>query len=477
MILTLGQLSDGHTLGHDDAKRVVLSVGCFDVLHPGHLEHLKQARAMGDLLVVGVTGDRYVHKGPGRPVFNEGNRAQLLAALKLVDYVTVVDSGSAVGIIEALKPAVYAKGPDYARGEDDAGNLEAERRAVESGGGRLAFTQGQEMHSKEIIGRMLAGGLSEITPEGVTHVSSLRNQGYSAEMVIDYLDRAKKLFCGVMGEAIIDEYQYVRPLGKSAKDNLVEYEFEDGRDAFRSFDGGAKVVRAHLNESTKLVTPNFVSGEPVVKRRFIERAFNQKVFGCVPGAVTITPFAIDRLDKWDLSRLVVADFGHGFITPNIAQEVSDRVMYLALTVQSNAANWGFNLLTKWPRATYVVVDEMELRLACGDRYGPLQRMVATSQALRMGTAMFAVTLGHKGCLIYDGHSFHRCPALMNKVVDRMGAGDAFLAWSAPLVYQSAPMEIVALVGNVAGGLEAGMVGNIPITQAMVRQTVRELFND
>ena len=154
MIVSLEQLCDGHRLGQDDSRRVVLSVGCFDLLHTGHVEHLRQAKAMGDVLVVGVTADRHVAKGPGRPLFPETQRACLLDTLKPVDYVIIVDSPSATGIIETLNHHVYVKGPDYVAGQDPAGNLEAERLAVEGVGGRLSFTDGDKQSSTEIIRRL-----------------------------------------------------------------------------------------------------------------------------------------------------------------------------------------------------------------------------------------------------------------------------------------------------------------------------------
>jgi len=149
MITSLAELVEKH-----GGMRIVLSVGCFDLLHVGHINHLSQAKAMGDILVVGVTGDRHIEKGPGRPLFPEYQRAILLDALKFVDYVIIMDSSSAVELIQTLRPSVYVKGPDYAAGEDHAGNLDTERRAVEAIGGCLRFTNGAKQSSTELIDRI-----------------------------------------------------------------------------------------------------------------------------------------------------------------------------------------------------------------------------------------------------------------------------------------------------------------------------------
>lgn len=93
-------------------KRVVLTNGVFDLLHVGHLRYLRAARALGDVLVVGVNADASVGK-PGRPLVPEAERAELVAALEPVDYVVIFDSVTADPLLRALRPAVYAKGADY----------------------------------------------------------------------------------------------------------------------------------------------------------------------------------------------------------------------------------------------------------------------------------------------------------------------------------------------------------------------------
>jgi rfaE bifunctional protein nucleotidyltransferase chain/domain len=96
----------------DPGTRVVLTNGVFDVLHIGHLQYLRSARQLGDVLVVGVNADRAVHK-PGRPLVPEVERAELVAALEPVDYVVVFADDTADGLLRALRPSIYAKGSDY----------------------------------------------------------------------------------------------------------------------------------------------------------------------------------------------------------------------------------------------------------------------------------------------------------------------------------------------------------------------------
>jgi len=114
-ILSLSQLSQRANEIRRAGQRLVLTNGCFDLLHVGHVRYLQQARKLGDFLIVAVNGDESVRalKGAGRPLNSEEDRAEILAALECVDFVTVFPARRATAVIEALRPAIYAKGGDY----------------------------------------------------------------------------------------------------------------------------------------------------------------------------------------------------------------------------------------------------------------------------------------------------------------------------------------------------------------------------
>jgi rfaE bifunctional protein nucleotidyltransferase chain/domain len=107
--------------------KLVATNGCFDLLHPGHVRYLQAARDLGDALAVGLNGDRSVRelKGAGRPINNEKDRAEVLAALESVDFVTIFPEVRATRFIETAAPAIYAKGGDYT-----SETLNAEERAI-----------------------------------------------------------------------------------------------------------------------------------------------------------------------------------------------------------------------------------------------------------------------------------------------------------------------------------------------------------
>jgi rfaE bifunctional protein nucleotidyltransferase chain/domain len=130
--------------------RIVLANGCFDILHAGHVRYLEGARALGDVLVVGINSDPQVArlKGAGRPILPERERAELVASLQAVDIVTIFDEPTVTELLLAIKPDVHAKGTDYTE------ETVPERDVVRSYGGRVAIVGDPKDHStSEIIRR------------------------------------------------------------------------------------------------------------------------------------------------------------------------------------------------------------------------------------------------------------------------------------------------------------------------------------
>jgi rfaE bifunctional protein nucleotidyltransferase chain/domain len=114
-IVELEELSDRCEKLRSAGKKIVATNGCFDLLHVGHVRYLQAARALGDLLVVGLNGDGSIHelKGAGRPITTQSDRAEILAALACVDLVTIFPEIRATKFLAAVRPAVYVKGGDY----------------------------------------------------------------------------------------------------------------------------------------------------------------------------------------------------------------------------------------------------------------------------------------------------------------------------------------------------------------------------
>jgi rfaE bifunctional protein nucleotidyltransferase chain/domain len=142
---------------HDWQKErqvIVLCHGCFDIFHIGHLLYLQEAKSFGDKLIVTITPDHYVNKGPGRPVFPAHQRRAVIDALSCVDATAINLWDSALNTILSIRPDLFVKGPDYRDLENCNPNILEEKEAVESIGGKLVFTNGQLFSSTEIINKL-----------------------------------------------------------------------------------------------------------------------------------------------------------------------------------------------------------------------------------------------------------------------------------------------------------------------------------
>jgi rfaE bifunctional protein nucleotidyltransferase chain/domain len=135
-------------------KKIVLGNGCFDLLHVGHVRYLAGAKELGDILVVGINSDEQTRrlKGEGRPFINENERAELIAALRMVDLVTIFDEPTVGQLIRAIRPDVHAKGTDYTT------DTVPEREIIREVGGQVAVVGDPKDHSStELIAAVRCG--------------------------------------------------------------------------------------------------------------------------------------------------------------------------------------------------------------------------------------------------------------------------------------------------------------------------------
>ncbi|MBU1869890.1 MAG: cytidyltransferase, partial [Candidatus Omnitrophica bacterium] len=205
----------------------------------------------------------------------------------------------------------------------------------------------------------------------------------------------------------------------------------------------------------------------VVKRRFVDPAFLNKLFEiCYLEDANHLPKELEQeifdyldstLKGFDL--VIVTDFGHGLITPKIVKVLSEKAKFLAINVQTNSANLGYNLITKFHRADYICIDEPEIRLACHDKFSNLEHLII-EESKRANCDKIIITRGHKGSLAYSKKSgFVRIPVFSKEVVDRIGAGDAFFSITAPCACKDYSMEALGFIGNTVGATKVLIVGN------------------
>ncbi|OGX07689.1 MAG: hypothetical protein A2Z88_10650, partial [Omnitrophica WOR_2 bacterium GWA2_47_8] len=316
-------------------KTVVQCHGVFDLLHLGHIRHFTAAKKEGDVLIVTLTRDKYVKRGPGRPVFNEQLRAETLANLAVTDFISIVDSPTATDFIKQVKPDIYAKGIDYKQKDKDVtGMIYEEEDAIQQVGGRIVFTDDITFSSSSLLNNYL----DTFSPRTVRYLKAIAKR-YPIDTILDSIKGLKKLKVLVIGDAIVDEYRYCHPMGKSSKEHLVVNRY----DSEELFAGGSLATannvasvcgevdlitvlgERHSNEDfirSKLssnINPIFfyrTDVETIIKRRYVNKETNRKLFEIcylqdndIPRDVEaeIMEQLAKTLRQYDL--VIVSDFG------------------------------------------------------------------------------------------------------------------------------------------------------------------------
>lgn len=469
-------------------KKVVLCHGVFDLIHPGHIIHFEQAKKMGDVLVVSITSEKFVRKGPGRPYFNDEMRMKFLEAIEHIDYVMLSEGYTVDDIVEAVEPDIYVKGEEYRKAQDDiTGKITEEQAIVEQHGGKIQFTSGQVFSSTKLINTALSGLGDDVK----SYMEDLKSR-YSMNDIKEYAEKVSKLRVLVIGDTIIDQYTYCYIQGMMSKDMGYSARLSHSEE----YMGGAAAIARHLSSFTEHVTLLSIIGNEekirlrmfdeladqvnlklvysqknptIIKRKYLTRNAKReeyrKIFATnnIPDNPGYESDAKSRLLE-KLRELIpeydvvfLCDFGHGLVDEEVMREVQDKAKYLVLNCQTNSSNKGMNIITKYSKADVFTLDQQELNLAY-PVYGKDEK-----EKLRMLSQHLSgdgwLTRGSRGAYGIDHGNVHECPALTLTVKDTVGAGDAFLSLAGIFTAAGAPMEIGTFMGNIGGALGANIVGN------------------
>ena len=472
-------------------KIVGLCHGVFDLLHYGHIEHLREAKAQGDILVVSVTAARFVNKGPGRPYFNDQQRLSFLSELDCVDYVMLSEAVTVHEVVKCVQPDIYVKGQEYADAASDVtGNIGPEQQIVEQYGGRIYFTQGEVYSSTKLLNNFF-GAL----PEAVVQMSRGLREKYGADVADQarkIVDSFEKLNVLVVGDIIIDDYVFCKVQGLTTKDAAMSTRYD-----FRErYAGGALAIARHLANFAGHVTLLSMMGPeqdiadyivekmpsvecrivqdshfvtPVKKRFLKQHAIRQqyeKLFSVnrlldIEGMRQVNYQNFYRnleelLPQYDL--VVVCDYGHGLVDCHAIELIEQRSRFLALNCQTNSSNHGRNIITKYHHADAFVVDEQELRMPYGQSLAENDELLA-KLCNDLSSTFGWVTMGAVGALGQHGGEQAQIPAVTLHVKDTVGAGDAFYALAALCAAKETPIDLATLLANIAGAIKTNLVGN------------------
>lgn len=500
-IVDLNALSLYVKRGKVNGNKIVHCHGVFDLLHIGHIKYFQEAKSMGDVLVVTITPDRFVNKGPGRPAFKEQYRAEAIAALDVVDYVAINEWPTAIETIKMLKPDFFVKGPDYKDYKRDVtGNIQLEEDAVKSVGGRIAFTSGVTFSSSELINKQF----SKLTDNQKKFLEKLKDK-YTFEKITRYIDRLKNLKVLLAGEVIIDEYVFCNTIGKSGKEPfLVNHKITTEKYAggilavanqVSDFCKKAKIISylGDRNDHKQFVKRKLISNididcvtksksPTILKTRFIDNYTKTKTLG----VYDINDELLNKYEEAEFcSKLedcireydvvIVTDYGHGLITSKVVKFIEGKSKYLAVNTQLNAFNIGYHTISKYHHANYVCVHEGELRHDYRNRTDTVEQLTR-GLSKRIKSDVIVITRGNKGSSALNNDVFTNCPAFANKIVDRIGAGDTLLAITSLCFATGIPTDLTLFIGNLAAAEKVASMGTgMKLSKINLLKTIESLL--
>lgn len=512
-ILTREQLLAKRTAARAHDHKVVHCHGCFDIVHPGHLRHLRHAKAQGDLLLVTITGDSMIAKGTGRPLIPQELRAENLAALDCVDWVYIEPRPTALELLTEVQPDIYVKGREYELNNDP--RFTAERDAVVRHGGRVVFSSGDVVFSSTAL-------ISALEQSVDPYHARLRSLLQRAELDGESLSRTISLFRGkrvlVVGEVILDTYVLCdRPdvAGESPIMTLRPVER-------RTYDGGAAIIARHLaamGALPVLVTAldrsddadalrqrlladgvelrSIETSRPIPeKQRFL--VGQQKVMKLdlvkriEPDAVKqeeLAGLVADTLRDRGASgadAAIVADFGLGLLSQSLLKTLCP-IVRAGCGVLTGDVSGRRSHLSAMRDMDLLCPSESELRDVYR-QYDDGLNAVAYRLMHETRSKHTIVTMGPEGLIAFDrlpGFADERAewgakvnaehvPALSGVAIDPLGCGDAMIAAATLGLCSGASLLASTFLGAVSAATQVQRLGNTVVSATDLRHGVSRL---
>ena len=466
-------------------KKIVLCHGVFDILHSGHIYYFEQAKKLGDILVVSVTSDKFVNKGPNRPVNQLNERILLLKNIKSVDYVLESNYMTAKNIITEIKPSFFCKGPDYNNKENIDIKLNEEIATLKKYGGKFVTVKHQMKSSSKIIDKLKFEN-NESNIEIVKFIKLIKKK-YSYEKINKILNELINKKALILGELIIDKYIFADAIGKSGKDSILVYKQKSEVE----FLGGAAYI-ANLCSSFLKTQYLFHVGKKNTQLKFIKNNLNKKIkykYFYKDDSPTITKLRYlddyrknkiigfyDINDKVltrseekifikkikqnikNISTLVLINYGHGEITQNVINYLKNYSDKLCLNNQVNSFNTGHYNIGRLKKVCVLCMNETELRHELRDSNSSVPKL-AKELRKKIDFKYLVVTRGKFGSLIFYKNKELYCPAFEKKPIDSTGSGDTFFTLvSLCLTNKLSPLLSIFLA-SIAASYSVKNIGN------------------
>lgn len=467
-------------------KKIVLCHGVFDVLHSGHIEYFKQAKQLGDILVVSVTTDKFVNKGPYRPINVTKDRITVLRNLKFVDFVISSDFETAERNIEDLKPDIYCKGPDYFKKNNNDINLKKELNILKKNNGKFVVVKHLKRSSNKII---QSADLDLISKHDLysKHVLKLRKK-FKKSIIDKSLLKLRNSSTLILGELIIDIYKLLDILGKSGKEPMLVYK----ENSKKKFLGGSALIANICSTFSKNTNYLFFAGQndneinfikkklnkklnfsyflkknsnTFVKKRYLDSYKNIKILGIYD--IETKSFDKKTENKYigklkilskKVDSIILVDYLHGEITKNIKNNLLKFKKKLYVNCQLNSNNIGSYFLSKYKNINTLCINENELRFGMRDYKSSLSYL-AKKLILKNNHKNLVVTSGKFGAHLFNKNKHFFCPAFVQNPDDTIGSGDTFFSIASLCLSSKIDPELTLFFSSIAASYTVKNIGN------------------
>ena len=464
-------------------KKIGLIHGVFDIIHYGHIKYFEEAKRKVDYLIVSVTENKYVNKGPGKPIFNTLKRGEVLKSIKDIDEVIVSNYPTATENIKLIKPDYYIKGKDYKNLSDDLSkNILLEKKEVEKYKGKILFTNSELHSSSSIINK----NFDFITEEAKKffNKSIFDDLGLEFKKIINKISGKKVL---IIGDPILDIIKTSIPSGKSNKNNIIATRLIGEELNF----GGTLLVLNFLSQFYKKIDYIFVGNTKdysfikkklsknvniihlisenkiIKKNRYVDNYTLERLFQNNENEELkiekkvenkIITFLSKKITQYD--QVLFYDFGYIFSFKKMQSLLLKHNKNLVINCQSNSYNFGYNLANKYKKSLILSMDETEFRLLIQDKHTEMKILISKNISIFQGHKIAIITQGKHGCYVILKKKIHFVPSILNQRLDTTGAGDIFLSMFAYLFLNSKfTINQISVISHVAAGIHSNQLGN------------------
>ena len=481
-------------------KKIALCHGTFDIVHPGHLRHLAYSKQKSDILIASITSDKHSAKSKEGPYVPEHLRAFNLASLELVDFVIIDYNQKPLNLLSRLKPNYFIKGFEYKKNNIHPKTKE-EMKVLSKYGGEILFSPGDVVYSSTAIQKINKPNLNY-----EKLISLMEFEKISFKDLTNTIKKFKKIKIHIIGDTIIDKYNYCNVLGQTTKTPT----FSIRKNNEEIFLGGAGIVAKHLRKLGSEVTFTSVIGDDKMGKYSIKeiKKNNIKHHYLIDGSRNTTCkerfwadnhklLQVDVVDNHIISNnikkkiekiisktksngVIFSDFRHGIFNQNTISDFSKKITKNALKIADSQVSNRWGNILDFKKFDLILPNEKEARFSLADQDSTV-RQLGTKVFNSSKSKYLILKLGERGTITFRKSAllprdFFPLESMVEKFEDGIGAGDALLAASSLGLIASKNIVIASILGTLAASIACETRGNKSIDIENLLRKIKDISN-